>query len=195
MLIALLAVLGVDLVVLAFLVAVLLSRRAWVSRQRGAFKGMIRVVDGEVPRLRRKWKRGVGRWVGDVLVWAKAPSLFWNEFVQADLVGAVPREAGPADKVKRLGRGPVIVTIAAGGARVEIATTAALRGRALGAFAEATGKHATPSRTPTPLTGPGTDRTGLAISRTKAMVAGEVRREHGPPAPAGTAAICFIPGG
>ncbi len=54
MLIALLAVLGVDLVVLAFLVAVLLSRRAWVSRQRGAFKGMIRVVDGEVPRLRRK---------------------------------------------------------------------------------------------------------------------------------------------
>ena len=163
MLIALLAVLGVDLIVLAFAVAVLLSRRAWVSRQRGAFKGMIRVVDGEVPGLRRKWKRGVGRWVGDVLVWAKAPLLFWNEFVQADLVGAVPREAGPADKVKRLGRGPVIVTIAASGARVEIATAAGHRGRALGAFAEATGKHATPSRTPTPLPNPGTDRTGLAI--------------------------------
>ena len=61
MLIALLAVLGADLVVLVFLVAVLLSRRAWVSRQRGAFKGVIRVVDGEVPGLRRKWKRGVGR--------------------------------------------------------------------------------------------------------------------------------------
>ena len=155
MLIALLAVLGVDLVVLAFAVAVLLSRRAGVSHQRGAFKGMIRVVDGEMPGLRRKWKRGVGRWIGDVLVWAKAPSLFRNEFVQADLVGAVPREAGPADKVKRLGRGPVIVTIAAGGARVEIATAADQRGRALGAFAEATGKHATPSRTSTPLPGPG----------------------------------------
>ena len=159
MLIALLAVLGVDLVVLAFAIVVLLSRRAWVSRQRGAFKGMIRVVDGEVPGLRRKWKRGIGRWIGDVLVWAKAPALFWNEFVQADLVGAVPRDAGPADKVKRLGRGPVIVTIAAGGARVEIATAADQRGRALGTFAEATGKHATPSRTSTPLPGSGTDRT------------------------------------
>jgi hypothetical protein len=77
---------------------------------------MIRVVDGEVPGLRRKWKRGFGRWVGNVLVWAKAPSLFRNEFVQADLVGAVPREAGPAGKVRRLGSGPVIVTVAAGGA-------------------------------------------------------------------------------
>ncbi len=65
MLIALLAVLGVDLVVLAFLVAVLVSRRAWVSRQRGAFKGMIRVVDGEVPGLRQKWRRGVRRRHGE----------------------------------------------------------------------------------------------------------------------------------
>ena len=181
MLIALLAVLVVDLVVLVFLVAVLFSRRAWVSRQRGAFKGVIRVVDGEVPGLRRKWKRGVGRWVGDVLVWAKAPLLFWNEFVQADLVGAVPREAGPANKVKRLGGGPVIVTIAASGARVEIAASAGHRGRALGAFAEATGKHATPSRTPTPPPGPGTDRTGLAISRAARTC--------------WCGGICFIPGG
>ncbi len=159
MLIALLVVLGVDLVVIVVVVAILLGRRARVSRQRGAFKGMIRVVDGEVPGLRRKWKRGVGRWVGDVLVWAKAPLLFWNEFVEADLVGAVPREAGPADKVKRLGSGPVIVAVAAAGARVEIAAAADQRERALGAFAAATGKHATRNRTPTPLPGPGTDQT------------------------------------
>jgi hypothetical protein len=159
MLIALLAVLGVDLVTLAFVVAILLSRRAWVSHQRGAFKGMIRVVDGEVPGFRRKWKRGFGRWVGNVLVWAKAPSLFRNELVQADLVGAVPRETGPADKVRRLGSGPVIVTVAAGGARIEIAAAAVHRERALGAFADATGKHATRSRTPTPLPGAGTDQT------------------------------------
>jgi len=120
---------------------------------------MIRVVDGEVPGLRRKWKRGFGRWVGNVLVWAKAPSLFRNEFVQADLVGAVPREAGPAGKVRRLGSGPVIVTVAAGGARIEIATAAVHRERALGALAEATGKHATRSSTPTPLPGAGSDRT------------------------------------
>ena len=48
MLIALLAVLGVDLVTVAFVVAILLSRRAWVSRQPGAFKGMIRVADGDI---------------------------------------------------------------------------------------------------------------------------------------------------
>src|SRR5271154_487354 len=49
MLIALLAVLGVDLAILAVVVAVLLSRRARVRHQRGAFKGMIRVAEGEVP--------------------------------------------------------------------------------------------------------------------------------------------------
>jgi hypothetical protein len=40
MLIALLAVLGVDLVTIVCLIAILLSRRAWVSRQPGAFKGI-----------------------------------------------------------------------------------------------------------------------------------------------------------
>ena len=99
MLIALLAVLGVDLVVLAFLVAVLLSRRPWVSRQRGAFKGMIRVVDGEVPRLRRKWKRGVGRWVGDVLVWAKAPAMLVRRPFVSSLAGdGHPPERADADR-------------------------------------------------------------------------------------------------
>jgi hypothetical protein len=160
MLIALLAVLGVDLAILAVVVAVLLSRRAWVCHQRGAFKGMIRVAEGEVPGLRPKWKRGFGRWVGDVLVWAKAPSLFRNEFVQADRLAAGARETVPADKVKRLGSGPVIVAVAADGARIEIATTAADQERALGAFTEATGKHATRSRTPTPLPNPGTDQAG-----------------------------------
>ena len=39
MLIALLAVLGVDLIVIVVLLAVVLLRRRWVSRQPGAFKG------------------------------------------------------------------------------------------------------------------------------------------------------------
>jgi hypothetical protein len=39
MLIALLAVLGVDLIVIVVIVAAVLSRRLWVSRQPGVFKG------------------------------------------------------------------------------------------------------------------------------------------------------------
>jgi hypothetical protein len=49
MVIALLAVLGVDLIVIVVFVGVVLSRKRWVSHQPGAFKGAFRVVDGEVP--------------------------------------------------------------------------------------------------------------------------------------------------
>ena len=58
MLIALLVLLGVDLIVVVVLLAVVLSRRRWVSHQKGAFRGAIRVVDGEVSGLGVKWKRG-----------------------------------------------------------------------------------------------------------------------------------------
>jgi hypothetical protein len=58
MLIALLAVLGVDLIVIVVLLGVILARRRWVGRQSDAFKGAIRIVEGEVPGLGRKWKRG-----------------------------------------------------------------------------------------------------------------------------------------
>ena len=54
MVIALLAVLGVDLIVIVVLLGVLLTRRRWVSHQPGAFKGAVRVVDGEVPGLAPK---------------------------------------------------------------------------------------------------------------------------------------------
>ena len=58
MLIALLAVFGVDLIVIVVLLGVILARRRWVGRQPDAFKGAIRIVEGEVPGLGRKWKRG-----------------------------------------------------------------------------------------------------------------------------------------
>jgi hypothetical protein len=132
MIIALLAVLGVDLIVIVVLLGVMLTRRRWVSHQPGAFKGAIRVVDGEVSGLGPKWKRGYGRWVRDVLVWAKAPALFRNELVAVDgLAGEV--RAAEAGEVKRLGDDPVIVPLAAdGGARVEVATPADSREQALG---------------------------------------------------------------
>ena len=81
MLIALLAVLGVNLIVIVVLLASVLSRKRWVMKQPGAFRGAIRVADGEIDGLRPKWGRGYGHWVRDVLVWTKGPFLFRNELV------------------------------------------------------------------------------------------------------------------
>jgi len=75
MLIALLAVLGVDLIVLVVLVAFMLIRKRRVRRQPGTFRGAIRVDSGKVDGLRGRWDRGYGRWVRDILVWTKAPLL------------------------------------------------------------------------------------------------------------------------
>jgi hypothetical protein len=132
MVIALLAVLGVDLMVIVVLLGAVLTRRRWVSHQPGVFKGAIRVVEGEVSGLGGKWKRGYGRWVRDVLVWTKAPVLVRNELVAVDgLAGAV--RAAEAGEVKRLGSQPVIVPLAAEGAtRVEVAAGVDDRGRAGG---------------------------------------------------------------
>jgi hypothetical protein len=120
MLIALLAVLGVDLVVIVGLLASVLWRKRWVKRQPGAFRGAIRVARGEVDGLRPKWVRGYGRWVRDVLVWTKAPLLFRNEILATDRLGE-QRPARP-DEVKRLGDHPVIVPITIGSATVELAS-------------------------------------------------------------------------
>src|SRR3954464_9504903 len=105
MLIALLAVLGVDLAVIVVLLALVLSRKRWVMRQPGSFRGVIRVSSGEVDGLPSKWRRGYGRWVRDVLVWTKAPFLFRNELVAAD--GLDHERPAGADEVRRLGEHPV----------------------------------------------------------------------------------------
>ena len=68
MLIGLLVVLGVDLVVIVILAASSRPPR-WLKSQPGEFRGAIRVSDGVVPGLKPTWKRGSGRWVGNVLVW------------------------------------------------------------------------------------------------------------------------------
>ena len=132
MIVALLAVLGVDLIVIVVVLGVMLTRRRWVSHQPGAFKGAIRVVDGEVSGLGPKWKRGYGRWVRDVLVWTKAPLLLRNDLIAVDGLAGAPRAAKPGE-VKRLGKDPLIASLAAdGGARVEVAAAVENRGRALG---------------------------------------------------------------
>lgn len=122
MLIALLALLGVNLIVIVVLLAGVLSRKRWISHQPGAFKGAIGVVDGEVHGLSVKWKRGYGRWVQDVLVWTKAPFLFRNELVVAASLTAGPRPTKPGE-VRRLGKHPTVLTVAVEDeARIELAS-------------------------------------------------------------------------
>jgi hypothetical protein len=134
MLIALLALLGVNLIVIGVLLAGMLGRRRWLSRQHGAFKGAIRVVDGDVEGLGPKWKRGYGRWVRDVLVWTKGPLLLSNHFVAADGLAGETRAATP-DEVKRLGSAPPIASLKIdGGGRLEIATKAESESAALGPY-------------------------------------------------------------
>jgi hypothetical protein len=119
MLIALLAVLGVDLIVIVVLLASVLSRKRWVKRRPGAFRGAIRIAEGEVDGLGPKWARGYGRWVRDVLVWTKAPLLFRNEIIATD--GLDEQRPARRDEVKRLGDQPVVVRVRMGSATAEIA--------------------------------------------------------------------------
>ena len=119
MLIALLIVLGVDLIVVVVFAAFVFGRRRWLKRQPGEFTGAIRVSGGDVDGLSPKWKRGSGRWVRDVLVWTRAPLMVRNELVLVDrLCGEHP---GHADGLKRLGDQPVVIEFAAGGAKIEVA--------------------------------------------------------------------------
>jgi hypothetical protein len=122
MLIALLAVLGVDLIVLVVFVAFVLSRNRWVMRRPGAFRGVIRVAGGQIDGLRPRRRRGYGRWVRDVLVWTKAPFLFRNELVAVD--GLEDQRAARPGEVKRLGDQPTLIRLRSGEATVEVAADA-----------------------------------------------------------------------
>jgi hypothetical protein len=122
MLIAFLALLGVNLIVIVILVALLLIRKRRIKRQPGSFAGAIRAPGRDMEELGPKWKRGYGRWVRDVLVWTKAPLLLRNELVPIDRL-ANEHSARPGE-VKRLGDEPVVVEFESDGAKVEVAAKA-----------------------------------------------------------------------
>jgi hypothetical protein len=121
MLIALLAVLGVDLIVIVGLLALVVSRKRWVRRQPAAFSGRIRVAEGEFDGIGAKWRRGYGRWVRDVLVWNKAPLLFRTEFVPVEALAS--ERSGAPDELKRLGDDPVVIALTTGATTIEVAAS------------------------------------------------------------------------
>jgi hypothetical protein len=137
MLIALLALLGVNLVALLVLAASVFTRKRWIKRQPGAFRGAIRVTEGEIGGLKPKWRRGYGRWVRDVLVWTKGPFLFRNELVAADDL----QEHRPAlpDEVKHLGDHPAVIRVRAGEASAEVAAHGDDAGLLAGPYRELVG--------------------------------------------------------
>ena len=132
MLIPLLAVLGVDLIVIVVLLATILSRKRWVRRQPNAFAGRIRTAYGEFEGVGPKWKRGYGRWVGDVLVWTKAPFLFRNELVPVD--GLASERSAASEHLRRLGDNPVVVGLTTGASTVEVAGRGEDRGLLRGPY-------------------------------------------------------------
>lgn len=132
MLIALLAVIGVDLAVVVVLLIGVLARRRWIKRRPGVFAGAIRVASGEQGGLGSKWRRGYGRWVREVFVWTKKPFLFRNELVPVDRLEEV--RAAREGEVKRLGEEPVVIELAADGAVIQVAAPAKHQDLALGPY-------------------------------------------------------------
>jgi hypothetical protein len=132
MVIAVLALLGVNLVVIVVFLGSVLARKRWVNGQPGVFRGAIRLADGELDDIAPKWRRGYGHWVRDVLVWTKGPFLFRNELLPAD--GIEEQRPAAAGEVKRLGDSPIVARVKVGTAMGEVATPAEDADLLLGPF-------------------------------------------------------------
>ena len=128
--IAVLALLGVDLVIVVAFAVLVIGRKRWLKRQPGEFMGAVRVSSGEVDGLGSKWKRGSGRWIKDVLVWSKAPIMLPAVLIPIDSVVG-ERQAG-AGEVKRLGDDPSVGEFKVVGAAIEVAVKSEDSERLLG---------------------------------------------------------------
>jgi hypothetical protein len=119
--IALLAVLGVNPIVLVVIVVAILGRRRWVSDHAGAFKGITRVVDGSVHGLGSRSRRGYGHWVRDVLVWTPGPLFLRKALIGVDRVRGTHEAAG---EVRPLGDHPAVVQLGRRSAQIEVTVRA-----------------------------------------------------------------------
>lgn len=137
MTIALVILLLVDLAAVIALTAVYLRRRRSVTGRRGAFKGKLRVVEGEVAGLTSSWSTGYGHWVRDVLVWDVAPFLWRTRVIAVDGTD-VSGIHGANGSVSQLGRRPIVTPLLSDHrSRLELATSEEDRDLVLGPFAGA----------------------------------------------------------
>ena len=130
MLIALLVVLGVDLVVVLALALLLVGHNRWLKKQPGAFAGAIRVSSGRVDGLRSTWTRGSGRWMRDVLVWNGAPLKLRSHVIGIDEIDRT-RDAEDGE-LTRLGKRPVVAQLVADNAVIVLAAGGEDRDRLIG---------------------------------------------------------------
>ena len=130
MLIALLVVLGVNLIVIFALAVLVVGHNRWLKRQAGEFAGAIRLSSGEVHGLGAKWKRGSGRWVRDVLVWNGAPMKLRSIAIGVDEIGG--ESSADVGEIKRLGEHPVVAELISEDAVINIAADAKDHDRLMG---------------------------------------------------------------
>jgi hypothetical protein len=132
---ALVLLLLVDLAAMLVLTAAYMRRRGCVTGRRGAFKGKLRVVEGEVAGLSSRWNTGYGHWVRDVLVWDMAPFLWRTKMIPVDGTD-VSGIHGANGSVSRLGRHPIVTPLLSDHrSRLELATSEEDRDLVLGPFA------------------------------------------------------------
>jgi hypothetical protein len=125
----------VDLATVIVLTVAYMRRRRCITGRRGAFKGKLRVVEGELPGLSASWKTGYGHWVRDVLVWDTAPFLWRTKAIPVDGTD-VSCIRGANGSVSRLGRHPIVTPLLSDHhSRLELATSEEDRDLVLGPFA------------------------------------------------------------
>jgi hypothetical protein len=133
MVIALLALLGVNLIVIVIFAGLVIGRRRWLKRQPGAFAGAVRVTSGDIEAFSPKWRRGSGRWVRDVFVWEKGPFMHRTVLVPVD--GLSGKRQAQAGEVRRLGDTPIAAEFTSGDATFEVAAKAEHQSRVAAPFA------------------------------------------------------------
>jgi hypothetical protein len=125
----------VDLAAVIVLTAAYMRRRRCVTGRRGAFKGKLRVVEGEVAGLSSRWSTGYGHWVRDALVWDTAPFLWRTKVIPVDGTD-VSGIHGANGSFSRLGRRPIVTPLLSDDrSRLELATSEEDRDLVLGPFA------------------------------------------------------------